>query len=118
MPPVLADTKEVKEKVVKEPKAIIVKNVAPVINTWWYKGEDDESGVNYGSKARCFVHADDMKDAIRLLNLTFVIPVTLYEFTSRWKPGSDATIIHQGRKGVWNMINGAWLEREVKKNRA
>jgi len=106
--------KEPSEKKVAAEKPVEVK-VEPTSFCWWYKGEDDDSGVNYGAKVRCFVHAKNFKDALALLSATFSTPVTQYELQTKWKVGSDAALTHNGRFGVWNYINGQWVEREAKK---
>ena len=79
---------------------------------WWLRGQDEEGGINHTKhKAKCFVYADTEAEALVLLNKVFIYSVSQAEFNSMWKKGTAINTIHNNKKGVYQRVQDAWVER-------
>lgn len=111
MPQEYADRKLVADNKAAEPTS---KSIAdePGLKAWKWVGVMDIDPRLNVTAVRCVVVANDIGEAIRLLNRTMVNAVTRYEFTNFWKQISNEEFSLKDKPAVYEMKDALWVVRK------
>lgn len=103
MPQEYADRKLVADNKSDEPTQKSIMD-EPGLKAWKWVGVVDIDPRLNASPAKCIVVANDIREAIILLNKTMINPVTKYEFVNFWKQINNDEFSLRDNPGVYEQM--------------